>query len=72
MRNASKWTFAKNSDAGKSPDKAILVYSFKMEENISQPMDETVPHHPARQFVFEFPSKVKISSEYCKLESSCY
>ena len=72
MKNASAWMFMAASGTGQLPKTATLVYSFKMEKSISQPMDPSIPHHPARQFVFEYPSSVKVGSEYCLLESSCY
>ena len=71
--NAFSWTFMGASGGGQSREAVTLVYSFKMEKKIFQPMDPTEPvHHPAREFIFEFPFMVKISSEYCALESSCF
>jgi TonB family protein len=53
--NASGWALMAGSSTGQLPETVRLIYTFKMEENISKPMDATVTHHPAREFVFEYP-----------------
>ncbi len=71
--NALKWTFMAGSITGQLPETITLVYTFKMEKKVSQPMDASAsPNSPGRQFIYEYPSSIKINSEYCMLESSCY
>jgi TonB family protein len=71
--NASMWIFMADTDKSQLSQSITLIYSFKMQYKVPQPMDATAPYHrPARQFVFEYPSSVKINSEYCSLNSSCF
>ena len=64
QENASKWIFMKKSDADRSMGTATLTYMFRMGGKSA--------HNPIRQVVFEFPSSVLLTSEYCQLEDSCY
>jgi hypothetical protein len=64
QENASKWVFMKESNADRSPGTATLIYLFQMGGKSA--------HSPNRQFEFEYPSSIFLTSEYCQMEDSCY